>query len=84
MRRESTRVTLSPPDWFGGDFDYSGTVDVNDLGILASTWQAGVSALDGALSSFGLRGASVPEPSSIALVLVGAGAVRRRRCGAFF
>ena len=25
--------------WTGGDFDYNGSVDVADLGILASNWQ---------------------------------------------
>jgi hypothetical protein len=35
----ATNWQQSPRTFSQGDFDYSGTVDVNDLGILASHWQ---------------------------------------------
>jgi hypothetical protein len=76
--------------WASGDFDYNGTIDVNDLGILATNWQAGVGApltpTDGhpwaftdALAAIGLGGASVPEPTTALLMVLGPLALRRRR-----
>jgi hypothetical protein len=40
----ATNWLTSGKVWTEGDFDYSanGTVDVNDLGLLATNWQAGV------------------------------------------
>ncbi len=68
--------------WTGGDFNYDGFVDISDLGMLATNWQLGVGSplrpsFDEALSSIGLSGVSVPEPSAIAL-LAGAASLRRR------
>jgi hypothetical protein len=62
--------------WTDGDFDYNGTIDVNDLGLLATNWQAGVispplgPSLDQALAALGLPSVSVPEPAG-AMLLTG-------------
>jgi hypothetical protein len=69
--------------WTGGDFDYSGFVDVADLGMLASNWQAGVGSPLAptpaeALASFGLP-AAVPEPASGVIAAAAQVALRRRR-----
>ena len=70
--------------WSQGDFDYSGFVDISDLGSLATNWQAGVGSplgpsFDEALASVGLAGVSVPEPTALALLAVGAVLIGRRR-----
>ncbi len=62
--------------WSQGDFDYSGFVDISDLGKLATNWQRGVGSplgpsFDDAMASLGLAGVSVPEPTGLALVILG-------------
>ena len=61
--------------WTGGDFDYSGFVDVSDLGKLATNWQAGVAgaalSFEQALAEVGLGGVSVPEPTSALAATLG-------------
>jgi adhesin HecA-like repeat protein len=64
----------SAGSWIDGDFDYSGSVNVNDLGLLATNWQAGVGnplgpSLAEALTSLGLSNVSVPEPTTLGLVV---------------
>jgi hypothetical protein len=62
--------------WLGGDFDYNGFVDVADLALLATNWQVGVDSparqrtIECALTSLGLPGTSVPEPSAACVVLI--------------
>jgi hypothetical protein len=83
----ATNWQTSAP-WTGGDFDYSGFVDVTDLGILATNWQAGVGSplgrqsLQDALAEVGLGGVSVPEPTSVGMIVLAAWSFSRRRRGA--
>jgi autotransporter-associated beta strand protein len=72
--------------WKDGDFDYNNSVDVNDLGLLATNWQAGVGnplgpgSLQEALSQLGLPNVTVPEPTTVGVLALGAlGLTRRRR-----
>lgn len=51
--------TLTGASWSMGDFNSDGKVDGSDVTILAGNWQAGVST----------SAASVPEPSTIILLL---------------
>jgi hypothetical protein len=51
--------------WPEADFNGDGVTNVGDLAILASNWQVG-------------GGATVPEPATVLLVLVGAALLRRR------
>jgi hypothetical protein len=44
-------------------------VDITDLGMLATNWQAGSSFAD-AVAGFGLANAGVPEPGSAAIVVL--------------
>ena len=67
--------------WNGGDFNLDGTINALDLSAMANNWLAG-SAGGGvgfheALTSVGLGG--IPEPSSLALVALGAVTLMRRR-----
>jgi hypothetical protein len=56
-----------------GDFTRDGSVDTSDLAKLAAQWNM-------ALAGAGSKGAVVPEPMTVSLVLAGAiGLVRRRR-----
>lgn len=72
-------------NWLGGDFNGDGLVNEVDLGILATNWQAGapgglVSApLAEALSSVGLPGSSVPEPTLTTTALIAISPLFRRR-----
>ena len=56
-------------NWINGDFDYSGFVDVTDLGLLATNWQQGVSSplslsFDEAMALFpAFSAVSIPEPA---------------------
>ncbi len=74
----------TPGDWPQADFDYSGFIDISDLGRLATNWQVGVGSplgpsFDAALVSFGLPGASVPEPIGMLAVPVSFWLLRRLR-----
>jgi hypothetical protein len=84
--RIDLNIPLGTSGWFNGDFNYDGKINVDDYGIIdfnvgiqGTPFFAGSSA--GAAS--GLGGVSaVPEPASIALIAIGAGAIvagRRRR-----
>jgi hypothetical protein len=68
--------------WIKGDFDFNGSIDINDLGLLASNWQSGVPSAPGskptdgypwafadAISTLGLPGAAVPEPTGLTLLI---------------
>ena len=67
--------------WDNGDFNYDGFIDISDLGLLASNWGQSNAGLNQALSSLGLPGVSVPEPSTVGLLLVGfVLAATRRSC----
>lgn len=69
--------------WQDADFNYDGTVDLIDFDLLAANWQFGVDpgsfeSLDDAVRRLGLN--NVPEPGSLALlILVGGALVNRRR-----
>ncbi len=73
--------------WSQGDLDYSGFIDISDLGKLATNWQLGVGAplgpsFDQALASLGLTGTDVPEPAVLgAAVLLAAWPSGRARRG---
>jgi autotransporter-associated beta strand protein len=74
--------TTNPVTWFDGDFNGDGVVDSKDLAILVGNYNAGTTG-----SSFGplLPATSVPEPSSLILLLLGlsgAAAVTCRRAHA--
>lgn len=60
-----------PGVWLGGDFNYSGTVDIDDFGLLAANFNQSATA--------GLARASVPEPSTAALLLITFGFLRRKK-----
>lgn len=65
--------TASGTTWEMGDFNADGAVDDFDATLLATNWR-----------KFADVAATVPEPSSFALITVIAGAVvllRGRRCG---
>jgi hypothetical protein len=72
--------TGNPVAWFDGDFNGDGIVDSKDLAILVGNYNSGTVG-----SSFGplLPGTSVPEPSSVVLMLLGlagtAALVRRKK-----
>ncbi len=62
--------------WTSGDFNYDNNVNVLDLTLLVSNWQAGVvapvfSSLELALSSLGLPAIAVPEPGIFAMLTGG-------------
>ena len=59
------------------DFDRSGFVDINDLGMLASNWQGGGGGPP--LGSFGLAAPSVPEPAFSIILPISLIVSRRRR-----
>ena len=55
---------------------WTALLDVTDLGLLATNWQAGVGSPLGpdfatALAMVGLGGTSIPEPASIGLIALG-------------
>ncbi len=62
--------------WEEGDFDASGKVDVTDLAILAACWQQDNGE---AGSGGGSKSATVPGPTTLAILGAGALACRRRR-----
>jgi len=60
--------------WVHGDFNGDGWVNVLDLAIMAQNWDAGAGEFPG-LDDIDF----VPEPSSLAVLLIGAGALARRK-----
>jgi hypothetical protein len=63
---------LTAGDFVHGDFNFDGFVDATDLGILATHWgQSGGGLSADLLASLGLP-TTVPEPASIALLMLGA------------
>jgi hypothetical protein len=72
-----------PGGWADGDFDRDGFVDLDDLSLLALNWDGGAGALATAITSLNLPSQTVPEPTSIAVLVsggVGMALRRRRRC----
>jgi hypothetical protein len=66
-------------DWFGGDvFGYDGIVDDVDVGIQANNYLSMIGQVTGGVSELG----AVPEPATMAMLLLGAAAlIARRRAG---
>ena len=75
-------------DWFDADFNHDGLINAADLNLLALNWQSGVTSTPGAsLVSLdkafakALAAVNIPEPSSLAMLILGSLAtVRRRPC----
>jgi hypothetical protein len=84
----ATNFNKAVSGWDAGDFNYDGAANGSDFAALASNFNKGasqaasagdVAALDAFMSANGLS-ASVPEPTSAALVAItGLGILRRRR-----
>lgn len=62
---------VDPAAWCSGDFDANRVVDANDLNLVGINWQQSVAAAEPA--------ATVPEPSGLALLVVGLVAAGSRR-----
>ena len=82
----NTNVSLITASWWThGDFTGDGIVDFNDLVKLAQNYNTSIpaDAIPGAPIGFdqdlGRAFATVPEPSSVAVILMAAGFMRRRR-----
>jgi hypothetical protein len=83
--RIDSNIGLGTAGWYNGDFNYDGKVNVDDYGIIDSNIGIqGAPFPTGAGVAAGLSAVSaVPEPSSVALIALGAAALlargRRRR-----
>jgi hypothetical protein len=79
--------------WAQGDFDYNGSVDVADLGALATYYgdslaggstNASPTAIAAAVSTSLVAssngGSNVPEPSSVTILAITAAGLLGRRC----
>ncbi|MCG8619735.1 MAG: dockerin type I domain-containing protein, partial [Desulfobacterales bacterium] len=58
-------------DWATGDFNADGVTDSIDLFLLSQAW------VD--TSDTGTGGGGIPEPASLSILLLGGGAILRRR-----
>jgi autotransporter-associated beta strand protein len=69
--------------WAQGDFDYNGKVDSNDFNAIATNFGAVIpgAAVEGGTVDGGAvaLGALVPEPSTFAMMAIGAACLARRR-----
>ena len=80
---------IKPQDWMQGDFNYDGFTDAKDLNLLMSLYgsagssESPITAAElGQLQNVeaaGITGSAVPEPSALAVILLGAGALANRR-----
>jgi hypothetical protein len=61
--------------WLNGDFNYDGTVNTSDFVLLSGNFGQSI----GAIAAPPALGSVVPEPTTVALLSVGALAIRRRR-----
>jgi len=73
--------------WYNGDFNYDGTVDGSDYTLMDNAFNTQGAQLAASIDNPGAQAtdlvaagaAAVPEPSSLLLLAVGAGALGRRR-----
>ena len=65
--------------WGDGDFNGDGTVNILDLSVLSGNWQATVAAAEGIAFATTATAGGVPEPGTLALLLLGGAALMRRR-----
>jgi len=92
IRLANNYGAVAGKEWFDGDFDYNGAVDLNDLIRLANNYGGAFAAGDvipGASDSFNADLAaafngtavptSVPEPTTLGLAAVGAAGMLMRR-----
>jgi hypothetical protein len=84
LYRLAVEFNTSSAAWTSGDFNFDGTTDAADLGLLSMNWQAGVAAplgqsLTESIALVGLGNLTVPEPSISCLLLAAFAVCRRRR-----
>jgi hypothetical protein len=84
LYRLASEFNTSSAAWTSGDFNFDGTTDAADLGLLSMNWQAGVAAplgpsLMDSLVLVGLGSSIVPEPAVSCLLLAAFGVYARRR-----
>ena len=76
---------LGTSSWINGDFNYDGKINVDDYGIIdANVPIQGSPFPTGSAAATPANLSAVPEPSTLAVVILGAAAIlpqrRRRRC----
>ena len=79
FNRLASNFGATSGDWSQGDFNYDGNVNLTDFNRLASNFGLSAAGPEVTPDDWARLGAAVPEPSSVALLGIGAIATMRRR-----